>query len=86
MRKVLLLALVLVSSAVLTAQSRTLDVYWIDVEGCAATLLVAPSGESLLYDAGWEARPADAAEMTRYTDAERKKWHALIKARDIKLD
>lgn len=39
-----------------------------------------------LYDAGWEARPADAAEMTRYTDSERKKWHALIKARDIKLD
>ena len=39
-----------------------------------------------LYDAGWEARPADAAEMTRYTDAERRKWHALIKARDIKLD
>ena len=39
-----------------------------------------------LYDAGWEARPADASEMTRYTDAERKKWHALIKARDIKLD
>ncbi|MDP9995850.1 tripartite-type tricarboxylate transporter receptor subunit TctC [Variovorax boronicumulans] len=39
-----------------------------------------------LYDAGWEARPADASEMTRYADAERKKWHALIKARDIKLD
>ncbi|MDP9963971.1 tripartite-type tricarboxylate transporter receptor subunit TctC [Variovorax paradoxus] len=39
-----------------------------------------------LHDAGWEARPADATEMARYTDAERKKWHALIKARDIKLD
>lgn len=39
-----------------------------------------------LYDAGWEARPAEAAEMTRYADSERKKWHALIKARDIKLD
>jgi tripartite-type tricarboxylate transporter receptor subunit TctC len=39
-----------------------------------------------LYDAGWEARPTDAAEMTRYAEAERKKWHALIKARDIKLD
>ena len=39
-----------------------------------------------LYDAGWEARPADGAEMTRFVDAERKKWHALIKARDIKLD
>jgi len=39
-----------------------------------------------LYDAGWEARPADGAEMARFVDAERKKWHALIKARDIKLD
>ncbi|MDQ0572966.1 tripartite-type tricarboxylate transporter receptor subunit TctC [Variovorax paradoxus] len=39
-----------------------------------------------LFDAGWEARPADGAEMTRFVDAERKKWHALIKARDIKLD
>jgi tripartite-type tricarboxylate transporter receptor subunit TctC len=39
-----------------------------------------------LYDAGWEARPADATEMTRYTEAERKKWQALIRASDIKLD
>ena len=39
-----------------------------------------------LFDAGWDATPADAAAMTRYTEAERKKWHALIKARDIKLD
>ncbi len=39
-----------------------------------------------LYDAGWEARPTDAAEMARFVDTERKKWHALIKARDIKLD
>jgi tripartite-type tricarboxylate transporter receptor subunit TctC len=39
-----------------------------------------------LFDAGWETRPADGAEMTRFVDAERKKWHALIKARDIKLD
>ncbi|WP_418130303.1 tripartite tricarboxylate transporter substrate binding protein [Variovorax sp. 375MFSha3.1] len=39
-----------------------------------------------LYDAGWEARPADATEMTRYAESERRKWQALIKARDIKLD
>jgi tripartite-type tricarboxylate transporter receptor subunit TctC len=45
-----------------------------------------PGVRQKLYDAGWEARPADATEMTRYTDAERKKWHALIKTRDIKLD
>jgi competence protein ComEC len=31
----------------------TLDIYWIDVEGGAATLLVAPSGQSLLVDAGF---------------------------------
>src|SRR5215208_2908283 len=34
-------------------QSRNLEIYWIDVEGGAATLLVSPSGESLLYDAGY---------------------------------
>jgi tripartite-type tricarboxylate transporter receptor subunit TctC len=39
-----------------------------------------------LFDAGWEARPVDGAEMARFVDAERKKWHALIKTRDIKLD
>ena len=35
------------------AQSKNLDIYWIDVEGGASTLIVAPSGESLLYDAGY---------------------------------
>jgi len=34
------------------AQTRTLDLYWIDVEGGAATLIVTPSGESILIDAG----------------------------------
>ena len=42
------------------AQSRTLEIYWIDVEGGAATLAVSPSGESLLYDAGWEVGDRDA--------------------------
>ena len=38
---------------VLAAQTRTtLDIYVIDVEGGNATLLVAPSGESLLIDTG----------------------------------
>ena len=30
----------------------TLDVYWVDVEGGAATLVVTPAGESLLVDTG----------------------------------
>ncbi len=31
----------------------TLDLYYIDVEGGAATMLVTPAGESILVDAGW---------------------------------
>jgi competence protein ComEC len=46
-----------------SAQSRkTLDIYFVDVEGGQATLLVSPSGESILVDAGWpgfENRDAD---------------------------
>ena len=35
------------------AQSRTFDIYWVDVEGGAATLVVSPTGESLLVDTGF---------------------------------
>ena len=42
MLRFLLLALVLVPSAVLNAQSRNLEIYWIDVESGAATLIVSP--------------------------------------------
>src|ERR1700759_5181611 len=38
----------------LRAQSRNLEIYWVDVEGGAATLLIAPSGESVLVDTGWK--------------------------------
>jgi beta-lactamase superfamily II metal-dependent hydrolase len=33
--------------------ARTLQVYFIDVEGGQATLFISPSGESLLVDTGW---------------------------------
>lgn len=45
-------------NTVYTQQSRTLDVYWIDVEGGAATLVITPSGQSILMDTGW-GRPDD---------------------------
>jgi competence protein ComEC len=35
------------------APSRTLNIYFIDVEGGASTLIVTPAGESILVDAGW---------------------------------
>jgi competence protein ComEC len=34
------------------ADARTLDLYWVDVEGGAATLIVTPAGESILIDSG----------------------------------
>jgi competence protein ComEC len=48
-----LIALTAAAAILLPAQSKTLDIYWIDVEGGAATLIVAPSGESLLVDTGF---------------------------------
>jgi competence protein ComEC len=44
--------LTLTAAICLHAQSRTLDIYWIDVEGGASTLIVTPSGQSMLVDAG----------------------------------
>lgn len=50
---VIVIAIMLVPG-ILWAQSRSaLDVYFIDVEGGQSTLLVSPSGQSLLVDAGW---------------------------------
>jgi competence protein ComEC len=45
------------------AQDRTLDIYWVDVEGGAATLVISPSGESLLIDSGWEQNDRDAMRI-----------------------
>jgi beta-lactamase superfamily II metal-dependent hydrolase len=33
--------------------TKPLEIYWIDVEGGAATLIVTPTGETVLMDAGW---------------------------------
>jgi hypothetical protein len=59
----LLPLLLLVASGLLPAQSRNLDIYWIDVEGGAATLIVTPSGESLLIDTGWAVDDRDAKRI-----------------------
>lgn len=50
-------------SATLMGQARNLEIYWIDVEGGAATLFVSPSGESLLFDTGWEVNDRDAKRI-----------------------
>jgi beta-lactamase superfamily II metal-dependent hydrolase len=48
----LLVTLASVSSAVAGKNDGRLDIYWVDVEGGAATLIVTPAGESVLIDTG----------------------------------
>src|SRR5271157_6257367 len=52
MRKLFPGILLLACAAALPAASN-LEIYFIDVEGGQATLLVSPSGESMLVDTGW---------------------------------
>jgi competence protein ComEC len=40
----------IVLTATLSGAARNLEIYWIDAEGGAATLIVAPSGQSMLVD------------------------------------
>ena len=46
-----------------TNSPRNLDIYWIDTEGGAATLIVSPTGESLLVDAGYPDGDRDAKRI-----------------------
>ena len=52
MKRHLLAFVVSVLFAVSTQAAKTLDVYWVDVEGGAATLIVTPAGQSILIDTG----------------------------------
>jgi beta-lactamase superfamily II metal-dependent hydrolase len=61
MRRFALLLLV----AALPLAAATVDIYWIDVEGGASTLIVTQSGQSVLMDAGFagfDGRDADRIE------------------------
>src|SRR6185369_5487830 len=49
----LILGFVLTIASYSNAAPRTLDIYFIDVEGGASTLIVTPLGESMLIDSGF---------------------------------
>jgi beta-lactamase superfamily II metal-dependent hydrolase len=53
MRTAFVLAALLSAQAAMAQAAKTLDIYFIDVEGGQATLIVTPAGESFLVDAGW---------------------------------
>ncbi|HKQ91792.1 MAG TPA: MBL fold metallo-hydrolase [Blastocatellia bacterium] len=57
-RLLILVVILIAATNVMVAQKAdsvrtTLDIFYIDVEGGAATLIVTPAGESILVDAGW---------------------------------
>jgi len=59
----------------------TLDIYWIDVEGGAATLIVTPGGDTVLMDAGWagfENRDAKRIQHVLTQEAEKEKINYFI--------
>ncbi len=65
-RNALFASLFLLSWATVAAAAvaaRPLEIYFVDVEGGAATLIVTPAGESLLVDTGWPR--ADARDAQR---------------------
>jgi competence protein ComEC len=56
----------------------TLDIYWIDVEGGAATLVVTPTKQSILIDSGWPWPPSAERIYTVATNARLKQIDYLI--------
>src|SRR5260370_31830785 len=52
MRRISSLAVILLLSQLAALAANNLRIYFVDVEGGAATLIVTPSGESLLADTG----------------------------------
>lgn len=78
MRKVLPLFLLAVMQLFAAKQ---LSIYFIDVEGGQCTLIVSPSGESLLVDAGWpgfQGRDADRIVKTAKKAGLKRIDHLLI--------
>ena len=63
------IALLISLAAPIASAAATLDFYTIDVEGGKSVLIVSPSGESMLIDAGWPAAPSREASTDRIVDA-----------------
>ena len=71
-----LLAFLLVFSLPALFAADTLDIYWIDVEGGAATLIVTPGGETVLMDAGhpgFDGRDAERIKSVLANEAKAEK-------------
>ena len=76
----------LIVSGASAQQGGNLEIYWIDVEGGASTLFIAPTGESLLFDTGYTGNgdrdakrifaAAQRAGLKRIDEVVISHWHA----------
>jgi beta-lactamase superfamily II metal-dependent hydrolase len=67
------------------AQARNLDIYFIDVEGGKSTLIVTPTGESLLIDAGFAGKEGRFNSMPGDPAQARDAQRVLLAAHDAGL-
>ncbi|HEU4603894.1 MAG TPA: MBL fold metallo-hydrolase, partial [Steroidobacteraceae bacterium] len=79
-----LMALFVMFSASAHAADKTLDIYFIDVEGGQSTLIVTPKKESLLIDAGYagDGQGGSVDDPSKARDANR----ILAAARDAHIN
>lgn len=71
------------TASLAAAPQKGLEIYWVDVEGGAATLIVTPAGESVLVDTGWPgtrdperiAQAAREAGVSRIDHLVTTHWH-----------
>src|SRR5260370_23186462 len=75
MKSTFTLLVAFVFAVAAAAQTRNLEIYWIDVEGGASTLFVSPTGESLLFDTGF---PGNG-------DRDAKRIHAAAQSAGLRL-
>jgi len=66
-------------------KDKHLDIYWVDVEGGAATLIVTPAGESVLVDTGLDGRrdPGRIAKLAKDTAGLKRIDHLVITHFDV---
>src|SRR6266480_4791189 len=70
MMKFTKISLLWLTVGLLGAASPNLDIFWIDTEGGGGTLIVAPSGESLLVDTRWRKDDRDAKRIYQVASKE----------------
>lgn len=69
--RMLLAASIVLAAVVVSAASKTLDIYFVDTEGGQSTLLVAPSGETFLIDAAFAGLDTNNPDKDVARDAHR---------------